>query len=245
MTRRSRREALGIRTDGLALDRRERVAGLISCGLKRVQIPFHSARGDANDWLLGVSGGTRRIWRSLKTCQTMGLEVTVEIVLTRPTASHVQETVRALLLAGVRRFVIRMLRFSGPASQDFVALSPRFSLVYRELYSAILLIHRSAGYVAMEGFSLCASRKLSHLVRPPAHENFPDASKKGVFCQGCPGLEQCQGVAKDYISCFGWMELWKHQPSLPRQSVLRMHFDEKESTRSIGNQNGWSGFGST
>ena len=92
-------------TDGLALS--AALPGLVRAGLKRVRVGFHAARPDAHDWVAGRAGCARRVLRGIRTAQEAGLAVEAEVLLTRPTAPLLVDTVQALAAMGVGRVLIR------------------------------------------------------------------------------------------------------------------------------------------
>lgn len=111
-----------LHTDGLAF-----AEGLRGLPLGRIRIDFHCARQDAHDWLVGKTGAARSAVRAIRSCLEAGLDVEVEVLLTRPTLPHLGETLDVLHRLGVRRARIRRIERRGPAAEDYIALSPRLA----------------------------------------------------------------------------------------------------------------------
>src|SRR6478752_4155239 len=75
-----RPDMLGLWTSGPRLDSAA-VQRLRGAGVQRVHIPFHCARQDAHDWLVGQSGALKVAHRAIRACVDGDLPVVAEIVL--------------------------------------------------------------------------------------------------------------------------------------------------------------------
>ena len=64
-------------TDGLALHQDSVVQKLLDEGLRKVQIPLHSARADAHNWLVGIPGAHKRVCLAIKALLRHGVDVHV------------------------------------------------------------------------------------------------------------------------------------------------------------------------
>jgi hypothetical protein len=204
-----------LHTDGhvLAVGRiAEELRGL---GVVGVRIPFHSARADAHDWLVGRPGAARRALQGLRAAKAAGLAVEAELVVTRPTAPYLAETVEALARVGVGGVVLRRVVGRGPAANDFVALSPRFGLLEPWLEQAIATAARLGLGVSVRGFPACAVRQAAArdpdetwLLPPSIADLAPRfAAVYGPGCARCPGPPGCAGAPLDYVRVFGRDEL--------------------------------------
>ncbi|HJN72451.1 MAG TPA: hypothetical protein QGF58_00840 [Myxococcota bacterium] len=125
-----------LHTDGLAF-----AEGLQGLELQRVRIDFHCARQDAHDWLVGQKGAARSAVRAIRTCLEAGLDVEVEVLLTRPTLPHIEETLAVLESLGVQQTRLRPIERRGPAAEHYLALAPpltglRRPIVQGELWHA-------------------------------------------------------------------------------------------------------------
>ena len=78
---------LGMRTDGLALNKANRIQHLKQAGLNNLIVSIPTIRHDAGDWLCGIPGATARKLRLIPLWIEQGLDLCVEIVLTRPTVA--------------------------------------------------------------------------------------------------------------------------------------------------------------
>src|SRR5207253_2554892 len=85
------------------------VQRLRSAGVQRLNVPFHSARRDAHDWLVGQPGALKTALRAIRTCVDAAMPVAAEVVVTRPTMPHLAETVDVLTHVGVRTICLRRL----------------------------------------------------------------------------------------------------------------------------------------
>ncbi|MAY81835.1 MAG: hypothetical protein CL930_13780 [Deltaproteobacteria bacterium] len=143
-------------TDGLVFHEPKIVQHLVECGLSAVRLPLHTARSDAYDWLTGIPGSHRRIRLALKCCTTLGIDVSAEVTLTRPTTPYLEETVAWLVRFGVKSVRFRMLRRRGPATMEYITLAPRLGLLEPSLEAAIQLGLRHGLQIEVEGLPHCA-----------------------------------------------------------------------------------------
>ena len=203
-----------LRTDGLGLSSQGAVAPLVGAGLVGVRLPLHSGRRDAHDWLVGRPGSTRAVVRAIRACRSAGLRVEVEITVTRPTASHLRETVELALRLGAEGILLRRLRCRGSAALDYVALSARVELLPPLLEEATRV---SGGDVTLEGFPRCATGAAED--RCQAQGSSPIATidsrpwidlraslaapETAARCDSCPGPPACPGLCRGYVHLFG------------------------------------------
>jgi MoaA/NifB/PqqE/SkfB family radical SAM enzyme len=103
------------------------VRRLHAAGVQRLHVPFHSARQDAHDWLVGETGALKATHRAIRACVASGMPVVAEVTITRPTTMLLTETVDVLTRLGVRRITLRRLTAGETDGVDFIPLSPRCS----------------------------------------------------------------------------------------------------------------------
>jgi MoaA/NifB/PqqE/SkfB family radical SAM enzyme len=186
---------------------------LRSVGVQRVQIPFHCARQDAHDWLVGQTGALKTAHRAIRACLDAGLPVAAEIVLTRPTTPHLVETVEVLARLGVRTIRVRRLTEKDAEGPAFVPLSPRLSLLEESLERAAAIALERRVRLSLRDFPLCVAPRLRPLFAAPASEAWVMAdgslelrAEAGAGCATCPGRPACAGAPQDYAARFGWEE---------------------------------------
>jgi hypothetical protein len=208
-------DALGQRsvlaTDGLALHNRATVESLVQNGLRAARLPIHSSRADAHDWLVGIPGAHRRARSAVAALKDGGVDVGVEVVLTRPTITHLEETVAHLIRLGVSSIRFRMLNRRGPAFQGYVSTAPRFGLMQPALEAAIQMAMNNGIPVQLQGLPQCAIPGFQDLhipqpsyVLPVGVSASPLHSAPSGGCEACPA--ECSGAPKDYVDVFGWTE---------------------------------------
>ena len=194
-------------------------------GVTRVCIPFHSARRDAHDWLVRRRGSLKAAHSALRACVSAGMPVSAEITVTRANAAHLAESVEVLSRIGVGSIAMRRLRESDVGATDFVPLSPRLSLIEKELEHAAVTSLRRKTMLVLRDFPLCTAPRLAKLLAPrgserwlyPTSETVTTAQRyerTGVTgaadpagCEECPGAPVCAGAPIDYVARFGWDEL--------------------------------------
>ena len=179
---------LGLHTDGLALSQPRVLRGLAAAGLRRLRVDVYAARRDAHDWLAGRPGGLRRVTRAIAAARAAGLAVEAEVVVTRPAAAHLAETVRFLGRLGVGRARLRRLLLRGPARAAAVALSPRLGRLQHRLEEAVLVGGRVGVEVTLHGFPACAAGGAAPARVPPGDEPWLGAPPPlaGARCAACP-----------------------------------------------------------
>jgi MoaA/NifB/PqqE/SkfB family radical SAM enzyme len=209
---RLRPENLGLCTPGGGMTT-ELVHALRSAGVQRMIVPFHCARRDAHDWLVGQPGALKTALRAIRTCVDAGMPVAAEVVVTRSTMPHLTETVDVLTHVGVRTISLRRLTAADVGASEFVLLSPRMSLLADDLERAATTALQRRVRVVIRDFPLCVAPRLGRLFARSDREVWLTADgavgvrvNGGPGCPGCPGVPQCAGAPADYVSRFGWEE---------------------------------------
>ncbi|MCK6556767.1 radical SAM protein [Candidatus Binatia bacterium] len=189
------------------------VQRLRDAGLHRVHVPVHCARQDAHDWLVGQPGALRTALRAIRTCVAGGLPVTADIVLSRPAAPHLVETVEVLARLGVRAINLRRLAAGDTDAAGFVALSPRLGLLEPTLERAAAVALERRVKLRLRDLPLCTAPRLRSLYARRESEAWvmPDGTVQactaaGIGCPGCPESPTCNGAPPDYVARFGWEE---------------------------------------
>lgn len=221
---RLRPAGLGVSSNGQSMND-ALVQRLRSVGVERVHVPFHCARQDAHDWLVGQPGALKTAHRAIRACIDAQIPVTAEIVLTRPTTSHLPETVEVLARLGVRSLCIRRLTANDADGPEFVSLSPRLDLLGESLEKAAALALQRRVRLVFRDLPLCAAPQLGPLFAAPDSELWilPDGSVRpraevGPGCATCPGPPECIGAPRDYTARFGWEEFVD-----PSSTMERVH----------------------
>lgn len=199
------------------------VQRLRSVGMQRLNIPFHSARRDAHDWLVRRPGALKIALRAVRTCLEAGMPVTAEVVVTRPTMAHLAETVDVLTQVGVRSLCLRRLTAMDVGASEFVALSPRMTLLASDLERAAAVALQRRARLVIRDFPVCAAPRLQRLFASPDREIWVTSSgaaearvESGPRCQSCIGPPACNGAPVDYLSRFGGEEIVDPAPKLAR-----------------------------
>ena len=226
---RLRPDNLGLCTSGHGVGKAV-VQRLRSVGVRRLQVPFHCARQDAHDWLVGQTGALKTAHRAIRACLEADLPVVAEIVLTRPTMSHLAETVEVLTRSGVRTLCVRRLTADDVDAPTFVPLSPRLALLESSLEEAAAVALRGRARLTLRDFPVCVAPRLRPLFATVDSEGWvmPDgtvttrAAGEGE-CAMCPGGPQCAGAPHDYVTRFGWEEF-----ANPHATLVRLQEDVKQ-----------------
>lgn len=218
---RLRPAGLGLSTSGHGLTAAvlDRLRGV---GVQRLHVPFHCARQDAHDWLVGRPGALKVAHRAIRTCLDADLPVAAEIVLTRPTTLHLAETVQVLARLGVRTIWLRRLTVHDTDSIRFVPLSPRLELLEQSLEQAATAALEQRVRLSLRDLPVCVAPRLRPLFAAPESEAWVlDGSvqtrvEANPGCATCPGWPQCAGAPRDYVARFGWEEFVDPAPIAAR-----------------------------
>jgi len=207
-------------TDGLALHQEPLIKRLTANGFSHARIPFHSARADAHNWLVGIPGAHKRVCRAMAALQTNDVKVCAEVTLTRPTMPYLEETVAYLYRSGIREIRFRMLERRGASTDVYITLAPRIGLLEPAIEAAILVALRHDMKVTLHGLPHCATPRFHDLHRHDATVVLPEgmtapessATPTGG-CDGCP--PSCLGAPQSYVDLFGWTEFGSVRGEMP------------------------------
>jgi len=199
------------------------VAALRGAGVQRLCVPFHCARQDAHDWLVGEPGALRVAHRAIRAAVDGELAVTAEVVITRPTMAHLAETVEVLARLGVRAIIARRLTEADAPGAQFVALAPRLALLEPHLERAAAGALERRVRLSLRELPLCVAPRLRPLMAPADAELWVDSAgvaaprtAAGPGCATCPGAPHCAGAPADYVARFGWEEFLSASAAAPR-----------------------------
>jgi MoaA/NifB/PqqE/SkfB family radical SAM enzyme len=220
-----RSDNLGLTTAGARMTTAV-VHRLRDAGVQRINVPFHCARRDAHDWLVGQPGSLKAALRAIRTCVDSGMVVTAEVAVTRPTMPHLAETVDVLTRVGVRTISLRRLTAVDVGASEFAQLSPRLSLLADDLERAATTALQRRARLVIRDFPVCVAPRLRRLFAGTGREAWLTADgvvdtrvPNGPGCPDCPGTPTCAGAPADYVSRFGWEELADSQ-------VIALRVDE-------------------
>jgi hypothetical protein len=184
-----RPNGLGLVSGGAGLDAER----LRAAGVERLHVPFHCARQDAHDWLVGRAGAAKTALRAIRAGLDADLSLTAEVVLTRPTLEHLAETIEVLARVGVRAVCVRRLTGAEVDPARFVPLSPRLGLLDVSLERAATVALARRVRLTLRDLPLCVAPRLRPLFAAPDSELWvgeqaaaPRATTT-PFCAFCPG----------------------------------------------------------
>lgn len=199
------------------------VERLRAAGVQRIHLPFHCARQDAHDWVAGEAGALKIAHRAIRACVAASMPVVAEVIITRPTALLLAETVGVLTRLGVRAINLRRLTAAQTDGVDFVPLSPRLELLEKSLEQAATVALAQRATLTLRGLPLCVAPRLRPLFAPADGEIWVAADGSTVTdgapplgCVTCPGPPHCAGAPSDYVARFGWEEFVDPLAAAPR-----------------------------
>jgi MoaA/NifB/PqqE/SkfB family radical SAM enzyme len=236
---------LGLQCSGRGLSAAV-VSRLQAAGVQRIHLPFHSARQDAHDWLVGESGALKTVHRAIRACVAAKMAVVAEVIVTRPTMLLLAETVDVLTRLGVRTIYMRRLNAAETDGVEFVPLSPRLELLAKPLEQAAAVALERRARLVLRDFPVCVAPRLRPLFAASESEVvvtpdgcIHDADDGALGCANCPGLPQCGGAPADYVSRFGWEEFIDPLSAAPR--VAENVADQRRVPTSGPMTFGWRG----
>lgn len=209
-----------LETDGLALTRPELVAPLREAGLDAVRTRLAAVRPEAHDHAVAVSGAGRRVVRAIRTCAAAGLEVAVDVLITRSGLPLLAETVAALARLGAQTVRLRPVTPGEVAADDVVALVPRLALLGGPLAAAVREGLRAGVRVGISGVPRC-------MLPESLHRQSDAAGGGDLRCAACP--EGCPGVSPSYTGVFGCAELRTDDPA----DRIWLHVGVSEPSRDV------------
>lgn len=217
-----RPEKLGLCTTGAGITSAV-VEELRAAGVRRLSVPFHCARRDAHDWLVGEPGALKTALRAIRTCVDAEMPVEAEVVVTRPTMPHLAETIDVLTRVGVRTISLRRLTAVDVEARELVLLAPRLSLLADDLEGAATIALQRKVRLVIRDFPVCVAPRLQKLFARSDAELWlttdgvvPARVAGGPGCPQCPGAPRCAGAPADYVARFGWEELADPAPIAAR-----------------------------
>jgi hypothetical protein len=147
----------------------------------------------------------------LQCCISLGIDVSAEVTLTRPTMPYLEETVAWLVREGINSIRFRMLRRRGPATMEYITLAPRLGLLEPSLDAAIQLGLRNGVHIEVEGLPHCAVPRFPERRVLSPHWMVPEGVQRPrlelVFDNACQPCEsKCEGAPSEYVELFGWTE---------------------------------------
>lgn len=214
----------GLISDGQALTSVKVVEQIRQMGVGSIRLVIASVRASAQDWYLGGQGSFKRSLLAARAIRKAGVELEVEVPVTRPTRPFVREVVELAARLGARRVWLRRVTGRGLARTRDVEVLARLGLLQADVEQAVQLGAREGLQVVTEGFPRCVlPGVVAHSVSPAGVEVLvpPDgpwrflstefASQTGDRgCAGCPGPSGCVGAPEDYVRRFGRSEIDAH-----------------------------------
>ncbi len=208
-----------VQTNAMRLAYPAYARAVASAGVTEVRVNAKSARAEVHDRLSGEAGAHALLLRALENLGPLGVRVTADVLLTRSTAPHLDETVAFFADRGVRRFALWLL-YSGDVGDACESEVPRIADIVPALECAHA-IGRSRGLELVSFHTPpCTlpqalrttwqpARDLGiEVVDPGGHRFALDASPfEGAGhvegCAGCAFRDRCGGPRADYLRLHG------------------------------------------
>ena len=194
--------SLTLATDGLALTSGGVIDALRGAGVGAVRIPLLAPQAEAHDWAVGRPGSAKRAWRAIRACAAAGLEVEVDLVVTRPSTHLLVELTELAIRLGAKRLRMRAVVSADCGEGWFVALAGRIGLIEPFLLGAVGVAKRAGVPVVLQDWPRCAFPGLGEL---------PIEAPSGPSLSSCAQCT-CTGMPSDYVAAFGWQEVHHGPP---------------------------------
>ncbi len=196
--------------------------GKLDKGLKGLLLIVPGFESGLYDWIMGGTNGLKRLLRTVKVAHTLALPIVVEIPLLRVNIDMLESMFFFLSRLKVRDVLLRRITASGESEKNFIALSPRFSLISSALNRSLRRAQQLGIRVQVEGVPPCFFPSWSDKV---AAVRWLDGSTLTKKCaNGCI-------LPMDYNTSFGADEFACLQ--LTNQSVYLFDIKASQETREI------------
>lgn len=207
-----------VATDGYSLADIRIARDLFLRGLRGVIVQLHAARPDAHDWVTGVNGSAKRAVAAIRSSRAVGLEVSGEAWVTKPTVAHLAETVSVFGRLGVKSVTVRRLTARQVKDAEVLGLLARLVPSVPWVAAAGRRASDLGMTLLADGFPDCLLDLCRGAgVRRPREQRaeFPGSSVPGLgpdgpgevaSCRTCAGRVACLGAPEDYVARFGGRE---------------------------------------
>ncbi|MEC7986773.1 MAG: hypothetical protein VX278_16515 [Myxococcota bacterium] len=211
-----------IRSDGLSLCSPATLSFLVKKGLKGIVLIVPGFDSHLYDWFMGVSGGVKKLLRTIKTAHALNVPLVVEIPLLRPNIDLLIPTIELLHQLKIRDVLLRRITPQGNSGKNFIALSPRLRLMATTLGRTLSRAHQLGVRTKVEGIPPCFFPTWSDRELKP---NWLIHTATSTRCES-----DCR-LPMDYIHRFGSSEFDCLQ--VKKQSKYVLTLEPNVSTREI------------
>ena len=215
-----------VQTNGVRLAYPAYARALVAAGVTEVRVNAKSARPGAHDALTACPGSHALLVQALENLAGLGMAVAGDVLLTRETAPHLDETLAFFADRGVTRFALWLL-FAGEGEDgqdERVAREvPRIADIVAALASASILADARGLTLVSHHTPPCtlpaALRRrwgpavdlAMTVVDPGGHafalERSPyEGAGHLQACEGCAAASRCGGPRADYLRLHGASE---------------------------------------
>ncbi|MHB8079593.1 MAG: radical SAM protein [Candidatus Krumholzibacteriia bacterium] len=151
--------AVNVITNG-TVGSRDDYRQLLELGVSLFQLPLLSADAAVHDELVGVPGAWRRVIRSLGELRELGAGIVAAVILTRPTAPDLANTLQLIADLGLRRVMLNRFNPGGRGLASTLALTPEVD----DLRRAFAVADESAARLDL---TITSNVGLPHCLVPP------------------------------------------------------------------------------
>ncbi len=204
-----------LQTNGVLLERRERVDELLEAGLNSVVISLHSHNSVVSDSLTGLPGSQKKTVAAFRHFIESPAYVTISHVLCRSNLADLPDFARFLLESTRSSGKVIFVNLAWPQpmgilAERFEELSPRLNDLRAPLLECLRLLTGTnvmvGGFCSACGIPLCAldgHLDLLPIMVEERHERQQNDFADLPGCRTCDLHETCFGLRHEYVKHFG------------------------------------------
>lgn len=231
--------AIQIQSNGRAFSSMRFCREMAEAGATQFALALHGHNEACHDYLTRAPGSFLQTTRGILNLLRLGLDVVVNVVVTRSNFRNLPQVATLLTGLGIRNFQFAFVHPVGAARTGFRAVVPRKTLAAPYMKEG-LNIGRLRGAVAYtEGVPYCFMRGFEDCVveikipdakiheRTKIIENFTEvrineAKSRGPQCPECAFYCVCEGPWAEYPANYGWDEFVPRSDEADRVIVSRI-----------------------
>jgi MoaA/NifB/PqqE/SkfB family radical SAM enzyme len=178
---------------------------------------------ELHDYITNVCGSFRQTVNGIYNVKSLGQEVTVNFIVSKPNYRYLKEAAGLLVKLGVSQYQFAFIHPMGRAGDYFYSMVPRLSIIEPYIKKGIDIGIRAGKAVMTEAIPFCfmcgyepyiAESMIPDTVIYDADKFIEDytflrqhhGKLKGELCEKCRYFKVCEGPWREYPEKYGWQE---------------------------------------
>jgi MoaA/NifB/PqqE/SkfB family radical SAM enzyme len=193
-------------------------------GVKLFVISFHGRNAEEHDLVTREPGSFEQMVAGIRNVKRLGAQVRTNTVVYKKNHSFLNGIVQNIIDLDVDHINLSAVHPVGKAYQNFSEVTPRYSEIRHDVFSAVDLCVKKNRKITLEGFPDCTIsgyeqfainweeinyKLLFHNFILNDYASFMDKEtrKKGEKCGSCIHQTKCGGIYKEYLEFYGWDDI--------------------------------------